>query len=106
MAKFYGTIGFSEQKEQNPGVWANEVVEKKYFGDIIKNTKGYQNSDNLNDDIRVSNEISIIADLYANEHYSDIIYVELNGIKWKVTNITIQYPRLVLSIGGVHKYNG
>lgn len=104
MAKYYGNIGFSTQRESKPGVWVNEIVEKKYFGDLIKNTKGYQSSDSLNDDIRISNEISIVADPYANEHYSDICYVELNGAKWKVTNINIQYPRLVLSIGGV--YNG
>lgn len=105
MAKFYGKIGFSNQQvETKPGVWKNEIVEKTYFGDVFKNTKSYQNSGNVNDDVRISNEISIVADIFANEHYSDICYVELNGAKWKVTNISIQYPRLVLTIGGV--YNG
>lgn len=104
MAKFYGNIGFSTQRETKPGVWINEIVVKKYFGDIFKNTKSYQNTGNVNDDIRVSNDISIVADLFANKHCSDICYVELNGTKWKVANISIQYPRLVLTIGGV--YNG
>ena len=38
------------------------------------------------------------------QHCSSMVYVELMGEKWKVTDVEIQYPRLILSIGGV--YNG
>lgn len=106
MAKFYGIVGFMTPKDNGNGVWADEIVEQKYFGDIVKSQYGYsyQSSGNLNDDITVSNDISIIADSFANEHYSAIRFVELNGTRWKVTSVSMQYPRLVLSIGGV--YNG
>ena len=104
MAKFCGMVGFSIQKKTGPGIWGNEIVEKKYYGDILRNVRKNQNSNNVNDNITISNEVSIISDEFANDNYSSIVYVELNGAKWKVNDINIQYPRLVLSLGGV--YNG
>ena len=104
MSKFFGTIGFSICEETKPGVWKDSIVEKQYYGDVIKSIRNNQNSDKVNDDITISNEISIISDLFANKNYSSIRYVELNGTRWKVNQINIQYPRLVLSVGGL--YNG
>lgn len=63
-----------------------------------------QNSGGINDDVNISNIISIVADSFANENCSEIVYAEFLGIKWKVTDIEPQYPRLLLTLGGV--YNG
>lgn len=105
MSKFYGKIGFaSEVKEVRPGIWKDEIIEKSYFGDLIKNNRKLQNSNQVNDNINISNEISIIADPYANNNFHSIRYVEFMGSKWKVINVEVQYPRLILTIGGV--YNG
>lgn len=104
MAKFSGKIGFRIDEETRPGVWKKNTVEKQYYGDVIRNVRNNQNSGKVNEDITISNEISIVSDSFLNEHYSTISYVVLNGIKWKVNSINIQYPRLVLSVGGL--YNG
>ena len=104
MAKYYGEIGFAVQKETKPGVWVNEIVPRNYYGDVTNITRRSQSSNQLNDNIVISNEISIIADPYANENFHSIIYVEFMGTKWKVSNVTVQYPRLTLSLGDV--YNG
>ena len=58
----------------------------------------------MNDNVNLANELSIVADPYANEHFFAMRYVELMGAKWKITNVDVQYPRLILTIGGV--YNG
>lgn len=58
----------------------------------------------MNDDINVSNEISILADPYANQNFHAMRYVEFMGAKWKISGVEVQYPRLILSVGGV--YNG
>lgn len=29
-------------------------------------------------------------------------YIEFMGAKWKITNIEVQYPRLILTVGGVY----
>ena len=104
MAKFYGTIGFAETVETAPGVWTEKIVDYSYFGDIIRNARRLPSSDQLNDDINISNEISIVADPYANQNFHSMRYVEFMGAKWKITNVEVRYPRLILTVGGV--YNG
>ncbi len=104
MAKWYGVIGFAETVETKPGVWKEQLTERSYYGDIIQNYAKYQNSEQLNDDINVSNRISIIADPFANEKFYSMRYVEFMGANWNVINVEVKYPRLILTIGGV--YNG
>lgn len=102
MAKWYGAIGFvSEMSEQTPGVWKETIVERNYYGDVFRNTRRLSSSDKVNDDIDISNQISIVADPYANENFHAMRYVVFMGSKWKVENVEVQYPRLVLNLGGV-----
>lgn len=102
MAKWFGKIGFGVTSETKPGVWTESITLREYYGDLIRNTRRLQSGDQVNDDINVSNEISIVSDPYANEHFYAIRYVEFAGAKWKVTNVDVQYPRLVLTLGGVY----
>lgn len=104
MAKWYGKIGYANLEETAPGVWEEQITERSYFGDVIRNNRKLQSSEHLNDDINVSNEISIVADPYAIDNFHSMRYVEFMGTRWKVSNIDVQYPRLTLSLGGV--YNG
>lgn len=104
MAKFYGLIGYAETVETKPGVWEEQIVERNYYGELVRNTRRLQSANQLNDDINISNEISIISDPYANENFHSMRYAELMGTKWKITNVEVKYPRLILTLGGL--YNG
>lgn len=104
MAKFYGSIGYAEQKETNPGVWEEEITERSYFGDLIRNARRLESSNSTNDDININNEISIVADQFAYQNFHKMRYVVFMGAKWKISNVEVQHPRLILTIGGV--YNG
>ena len=104
MAKFYGAIGFAEMVESALGVWSEDIVDHYYYGDLIRNSRRLQSGDQVNDDINVTNEISIVADPYANQNFHKIRYAVFMGAKWKVSNVDVQYPRLILTLGGV--YNG
>ena len=104
MAKWYGKIGYADNVEVEPGVWEDSIVEYPYYGDLNRNTRSLQNSGGINDNINLSNEISIVADPYASENFYKMRYVEFAGTKWKITNVEVKYPRLILSIGGV--WNG
>lgn len=104
MAKFYGAIGFAELSETTPGVWNEEIKEYFYYGDLTRNSRRLQSTDQVNDNLNISNEISIVSDPYANEHFYNMRYVRFMGAKWKVTDVEVQYPRLILSLGGI--YNG
>lgn len=101
--KFSGKIGYAltEEVEVQPGVWKNTCVEKDAVGEYIKNYYRYQKSDKVNDDITISSSISVIADPYALQNYNFIKYVKgIDGIAWKVESVEVQYPRLILSLGG------
>lgn len=106
MAKFYGNIGFAEQVEVRPGVWVEQIIEKPYYGDLTRNPNINitQASADVNSNINISHNISIVADLYANQNSQYMRYIQIMGAKWKITNIEIQYPRLILTVGGL--YNG
>lgn len=104
MAKFCGIIGYVITKETEPGIYVEEIVENQYYGNVVKNTRRLQEGAKVNDDITISNQISIIADPFANNNFHAMRYVVFMGAKWKVTSVEVQYPRLILSIGGL--YNG
>lgn len=104
MAKFFGVIGFVETVETSPGVWKEKPIERNYYGDWIRNSRRLQTSDQLNDNVNISNELSIVSDPYAINNFHSMRYVEFMGAKWKITNVEVQYPRLILTLGGV--YNG
>lgn len=103
MNKFFGKIGYGITTESIPGVWSEEIIEKFYYGDIIKNSRNLEENSVINDNIVISNSISIVADAYAYEHFFNIRYIEWLGVKWTVKKAEIQRPRLILTIGG--QYN-
>lgn len=104
MAKFYGNIGFLTSVEYEPGCWQEQIVNRPYYGDLTRNISKFQSSGGVNDDININNSISIVSDPFANENFQHMRYVEFMGTKWKITNAEIQYPRIILTVGGV--YNG
>lgn len=104
MARFYGEIGYGETVEQFPGVWEDSIIERPYYGEVIRNTRRLDGGGKVIDDLSVSNSISVVADAYANDHFFAIKYVRWMGVLWTVTEVEVQRPRLILSLGGV--YNG
>jgi hypothetical protein len=99
MAKFYGPVGYAETVETAPGVYVEKITERMYFGDLTRNTRRLQSSETLNDDINVANEISIVADPFANQNFHRMRYVGFMGANWKISNVEVHYPRLILTIG-------
>lgn len=102
--KFYGVVAYAITEEVIPGKWKERIVEKQYRGDIIRVSRRLQSADKVNDDIRINNEIRILADAFAYQNFQNIRYVVWMGTKWKVESVTVDRPRLVLEIGG--EYNG
>lgn len=106
MAKFYGKVGYGGSVESPPGsgVWIDQIVEKSYFGDVVRNTRRLQEGEYLNNDLTVGNSISIVADAYANEHFFKMRYIQWAGTLWTISDVEVQSPRLLLRLGSV--YNG
>lgn len=104
MAKYYGQIGYTITEETTPGVWTETIVERNYYGDLVRNMSRRNSAEKVNDNIDISNSISIISDPFARDNFYSIVYATLFGTKWKVNSVDVQYPRLILSLGGL--YNG
>lgn len=105
MNRFYGVIGFSVNEKTAPGVWEPSITERPYKGDIILNSRRYENnSDSTNDNLVVNHKVSVVSDSFMDDHIGSMLYVEFEKYKWKITNVEISYPRVILTLGGV--YNG
>jgi methyl coenzyme M reductase subunit C-like uncharacterized protein (methanogenesis marker protein 7) len=102
--RFSGKVGYGEAVETVPGVTTDVITEYLYRGDIVRNTLRFQNGESVNNDLSVSNSISIVADAFAREHIADVRYVEWAGTRWAVESVEVQHPRLLLRLGSV--YNG
>ncbi len=105
MAKWFGKVGYATNVESSPGIWEEGIVERQYYGDVIRISRNLQNTSQVVNTIDISNEFSIVADPFAYEHFHEMLYVEFMGARWKITKVDAsQRPRLILSVGGV--YNG
>lgn len=102
--KFSGKAGFRiDDMEVEPGVYEPQVVVKTIKGAVIVNGYQHQNSDKSTiDNVRITNQLSIVANQFLNKHIANLIYIEFQGVKWKVESFDIRPPRVVVSLGGVY----
>lgn len=104
MPKYYGVIGYATIVETSPGVHEETITERCYYGDILDCNRRLEKGEVLNDNIQLRNQVSIVADAFAYNNFMDIKYIVVMGKKWKVSDVSIQSPRLILTLGGL--YNG
>lgn len=102
MARYHGYVGYAIDVEAYPGVWEERISEHEYFGDVLKNRINMQQGSVVNTKITISNSISIIADPFAFEHVYAMRYVTYLGKKWSIVNVSIERPRLILTLGGLY----
>ena len=101
MAKWYGKIGYAVAKQVAPSVWKPQIEEHSYYGDMERKfATRNENSDSTNDDLKFDAQISIVADQYAIQHFASMKWVELYGVKWKISRVEPRHPRLILTLGG------
>lgn len=104
MVKFFGMVGYGHKVESEQDVWIENITEYPYKGDVDKDDLYLDGAQSINPDLRVSQLISIVADAYAREHYHAIRYVKWQGVRWRVTTVSNEPPRLILRLG--EKYDG
>lgn len=104
MAKYADYIGYAITKETSPGVWTEHYTEQLMCGDLLSDTYSRRSDTKVNDDITMSNRISVIAHPEQVMNAMNIRYARYMGMVLKVTSIDVKSPRLILTLGGV--YNG
>lgn len=104
--KFYGEIGYGESVETSPGsgVYEEQITERSYYGDVVRAARQIQEDGNLNKSLSVQNSISVVADAFLSQHFFAIRYIKWSGALWEVSNVSVERPRLIFTLGGV--YNG
>lgn len=102
--RFCGNVGYIIQKETAPGVWIEEAIERKYYGDVLRHSNRWEDNSRFNGNTILSNDISILADEFSYQNFQWMRYVEFMGAKWKIDSIEVERPRLRLKLGGL--YNG
>jgi hypothetical protein len=104
MAKYQGEVGYVKSELTSPGIFKEIATEHIHSGDVLRENRRWDSTEHLNDNLVVSNRISIVADDFASKNFSNIRYIKWMDQYWKVTSVEVLRPRLILTIGGV--YNG
>lgn len=102
MAKWAGVIGFAETVKGADDVSRTVIVEKKYKGDVLQNNRNADDPNKINSDFNITNRISVVAKDYMLTHLQYMRYVTWQGAKWKISSVSIAYPRVTLSIGDLY----
>lgn len=106
MARYFGKVGYgiSHEVPEGSGVWKLEIIERTYFGDTLRDSVSNQTGYSTNDNINLGSKFSILADPFAYQNSQYIKYIEYMDALWKVTSVEVQYPRLIITVGGI--WNG
>lgn len=104
MTRYAGNIGFYSGETNNDGIVTPSYTDHKMRGDTFTVRALRTESQQRQDDLSFSNQLSLLGDQYSFENFSNIVYAEFMGQKWKVTSVEIQYPRMTLTLGGI--WNG
>ena len=105
MAKFSGKIGFvtTISNPDDPTVYTPTVIERQYYGDVNRSSRRWTpDANKVNDDLNISNQLSIVADAFMYENFSCMKYVWYMGARWKITDVEITRPRFTITIGGLY----
>ena len=102
MAKYYGNIGFATQVETSPGIWEDSIEERPYKGDVLQSGRRWDPAENINDNFNITNKFSIVSDVFLYSHIPALRYLEYMGTKFKITNVSLDRPRVEISVGGVY----
>jgi len=101
MAKYAGSVGYATQVEVRPGSYKNIIVTKKMRGDVIRLASNTESGDKVNDDVVLNNRISLVGDPFAYSNFMNLKFIEYLNVKWKVSSVEVQRPRLICTLGGV-----
>jgi len=95
-------VGYGIPTKTAKGVWSDSIVERDYYGEILETARYQESDDKVNDDIRITQRLRVLADAFAFENFSRIKFVEWMGTAWVVTSVSLERPRLLLTLGEVY----
>lgn len=100
--KFYGNVGFAVTVDDGDGVWTPKITDRKYSGDVLRLIRNKDSGEHINDGLRLNSQFSLLMDSWFQDNFASIVYVEYMGTKWSVESIENQYPRVLITPGGIY----
>lgn len=102
MPKCSGVIGYALAGETQPGVWTESIIEKKYYGDIVRDNRKIVDQSEINGSINISNNISVVSNKFMLENMAFMRYITFMKSKWKINSVDIKPPRIIITLGGLY----
>jgi hypothetical protein len=96
--RYSGTIGVASQTEISPGVWEETITEQDYIGEVVQRTEVLEEGDSIHSTQQTSTSISVLSRVVGFVNDSDLRYVTFSGMRWNISSVVNQPPRLVLYI--------
>lgn len=100
--RFFGQVGYGTPVKVGPGKWEDSIVERDYYGNVNQNTAVARTDSSVLTENSFQTSISVVADAFALENFTDIKYITWAGSLWTVTSVAVERPRLVLMLGEVY----
>lgn len=103
--KYSGKVGFADTREITIDVYEEGIVEKHMIGDFLRYSSQYHFvSQSTVSDIQANHRISLIGTPYAREKFQKMVYITINGERWRISAAELATPRIIVTLGGI--YNG
>lgn len=99
--KWCGDIGFVSTQETDPGIYKKIEIDKRYKGYMTRLRRQNKVEEVVNDSPLLDIQIRVYINPYLNENLYNIKYITYMNKKWKVSNIEIQYPQAIFTLGGL-----
>ena len=94
-----GKIGYARTEETSPGVYEEIIIEKQYYGDVVRNTAQIIDSNTINSSIKLNNSISVLCNNYMSDNLGCVRYLTFKKSKWKVSSMEIKDKRIIVTLG-------
>ena len=59
--RYYGNVGYAIPSETGLDIIEDTIIERSYYGDVLKNNRRWEKGEGVNDNLNISNRISIVA---------------------------------------------
>ena len=100
--KCSGKIGYARTEETSPDIYQEIIVEKQYYGDIVRNSTQILDSNTINSSIKLNNSISVLCNNYMSDNLGCVRYLTFKKSKWKVSSMEIKDNRIIFTLGDLY----
>lgn len=97
-------LGLAEEQEVRPGISEDVITESPKLAEVKQRTEAFTVEGEIIPRYRTTTSVSVLSDGVIKPDYSNLRYVLYAGVRWSISTVTHEPPRMTIFIGEV--YNG